>query len=352
MPSLLSMSGVSKSFGATRALADVSFAVERLSGAGVDRRKRRRQVHIDEGVGRSPSAGCGANDRRRAAVCSQQTGRRAAGRRGDDLPGTEPRAHLSVEANILLGQERSRLGWLRKAEQRRIARDALARLSQAELPLDAPVGQLPIAAQQLVEIARALASEAKILVFDEPTSSLTEEDSAHLFAVIGDLRAAGMGIVYISHFLEEVTRVGDVFTVLRDGRSVAEGRLADVTHADLARAMVGREIDELFPKSQHASGPPLLEIRGLCGDPAPRDVDLTLHRGEIFGLAGLVGAGRSELVRAVFGLNEVPHAARPVCSASDRWAAARARASAMDWDWSVKIASRRDSRSIFQSPTI
>ena len=213
--------------------------------------------------------------------------------------------HLSVEANILLGQERSRLGWLRKREQRRLARGTLARLSQANLPLDVPVGQLPIAKQQLVEIARALASDAKILVFDEPTSSLTEEDSAHLFAAIRELRAAGMGIVYISHFLEEVTRVGDVFTVLRDGRSVAEGRLADVTSADLARAMVGREIDELFPKSPHVAGPPLLEVRGLSGQPSPRNVDLVLHRGEIFGLAGLVGAGRSELVRAIFGLNEV-----------------------------------------------
>ena len=92
---------------------------------------------------------------------------------------------------------------------------------------------MPIAKQQLVEIARAIASDAKILVFDEPTSSLTEEDAGHLFAVIRDLKAAGMGIVYISHFLEEVTQIGDVYTVLRDGRSVAEGRLADVTHADL-----------------------------------------------------------------------------------------------------------------------
>ena len=114
-----------------------------------------------------------------------------------------------------------------------------------------------------------------------------------------------MGIVYISHFLEEVTQVGDVFTVLRDGRSVAEGRLADVTHADLAREMVGRAIDELFPRIPHVRGAPLLEARDLSGQTSPQGINLTLHRGEIFGLAGLVGAGRSELVRAIFGLDEV-----------------------------------------------
>ena len=213
--------------------------------------------------------------------------------------------HLSVEANILLGQERSRWGWLNKAEQKQIARQALARLSQPDLPLSTPVGLLPIAKQQLVEIARAIASDAKILIFDEPTSSLTEEDTAHLFDVIRDLRRSGMGIVYISHFLEEVSQIGDVYTVLRDGRSVDEGRLADVTHSKLARAMVGREIDELFPKSSHAIGAPLLEVRDLSGSVAPQGVDLVIHRGEIFGLAGLVGAGRSELVRAIFGLDAV-----------------------------------------------
>ena len=240
--------------------------------------------------------------------------------------------HLSVVNNILLGQERSRLGWLRKGRQRRIARAALARLSQADLPLDLAVGRLPIAKQQLVEIARALASEARILVFDEPTSSLSEEDTAALFAVIRDLRTNGMGIVYISHFLEEVAQIGDLFTVLRDGRSVAEGRLADVTPADLARWMVGREIDELFPQTPHAIGAPVLEASRLSGITAPRDVDLVLHRGEVLGLAGLVGAGRSELVRAIFGLDEVRSAP---CAywASGRSAAIRAAASSAGWGW-------------------
>jgi ribose transport system ATP-binding protein len=305
MTALLSMSGVSKSFGATRALDDVSFEVDcgqvraliGENGAG-----KSTLMKVLAGVHR-PDGGRLTVDSRRYAPARPADALRAGVAMIYQELSLAP--HLSVEANILLGQERSRFGWLRKAEQRKIARRALARLSQPDLPLDIPAGQLPIAKQQLVEIARALASDARILVFDEPTSSLTEEDVSHLFAVIRDLKAAGLAIIYISHFLEEVTQIGDVYTVLRDGRSVADGRLADVTHADLARAMVGRKIDELFPKIPHVAGEPLLEIRNLSGTTSPRDVSLTLHRGEIVGLAGLVGAGRSELVRAIFGLNAI-----------------------------------------------
>jgi ribose transport system ATP-binding protein len=302
---LLSMSGVSKSFGATQALNEVSFEVRGgqvraligENGAG-----KSTLMKILSGVHR-PDAGRLAVDGKPYAPVRPADAIAAGVAMIYQELNLAP--HLSVEANILLGQERSRFGWVRAGDHRRIVREALARLSQPDLPLDMPVGRLPIAKQQLVEIARALASDARILVFDEPTSSLTEEDTEHLFAVIRDLRAAGLGIVYISHFLEEVTRIGDLFTVLRDGRSVAEGSLAEVTTTDLARWMVGREIDELFPKSPHTPGGPLLEIRGLSGRTSPQDVNLVLRRGEIFGLAGLVGAGRSELVRAVFGLNEV-----------------------------------------------
>jgi ribose transport system ATP-binding protein len=307
MTALLSMSGVSKSFGATRALDDVSFEVDRgqvraligENGAG-----KSTLMKVLAGVHR-PDAGRMSVDGRPYAPSRPADALRAGVAMIYQELSLAP--HLSVEANILLGQERSSLGWLRRGEQRQIARRALVRLSQGDLPLDVPAGQLPIAKQQLVEIARALASEARILVFDEPTSSLTEEDATHLFAVIRDLKAAGLAIVYISHFLEEVTQIGDVYTVLRDGRSVADGSLADVTHADLARAMVGRKIEDLFPKTPHAIGEPLLEVRNLSGTVSPREISLTLHRGEILGLAGLVGAGRSELLRAVFGLDEVRH---------------------------------------------
>src|SRR5260221_294613 len=212
MVALLSMSGVSKSFGATRALADVSFQVERgqvraligENGAG-----KSTLMKVLAGVYR-PDAGQLIVEGKPYAPSRPVDALRAGVAMIYQELNLAP--HLSVEANILLGQERSRFGWLKKAEQRQIARTALGRLSQGDLPLDVPVGRLPIARQQLVEIARALASDAKLLVFDEPTSSLTEEDTAHLFAVIRDLLAAGMSIVYISHFLEEVTRVGDVYT--------------------------------------------------------------------------------------------------------------------------------------------
>jgi ribose transport system ATP-binding protein len=181
----------------------------------------------------------------------------------------------------------------------------LARLSRPDIPLGAPVGSLPIGVQQLIEIARALVSDARVLIFDEPTSSLTEEDTAHLFEVIRDLRDQGLGIVYISHFLEEVAQVCDVYTVLRDGRAVGHGELSRVSLDEMIHLMVGRELSELFPCVPHTAGEPILEIKGLCGAESPRDVDLTLHRGEIVGLAGLIGAGRSELVRRVFGLEEI-----------------------------------------------
>jgi ribose transport system ATP-binding protein len=202
---------------------------------------------------------------------------------------------LSVEANILLGQERSRFGWLRPREARTAARAALARLSRDEIPL----------AQQRVEIARALVGQARVIVFDEPTSSLTEEDTRRLFDVIRELRRGGLAVIYISHFLEEVAEISDTYTVLRDGQSVAAGKLAGTSLDTIVRAMVGRDLTEMFPHVPHTAGAPLLEVRDLSGCAAPRDVTLAVRRGEIVGLAGLVGAGRSELVRTIFGLAPV-----------------------------------------------
>ncbi|MBX9789730.1 MAG: sugar ABC transporter ATP-binding protein [Pirellulales bacterium] len=223
---------------------------------------------------------------------------------------------LSVEANILLGQERSRWGWLQPRAGREVARAALARLSTDDIPLDAPVGRLPIAAQQRVEIARALVGQARVIVFDEPTSSLTEEDTWRLFEVIRELRRAGLAVIYISHFLEEVAEISDTYTVLRDGQSVAAGTLAGTSLGEIVRAMVGRDLTEMFPRVSHAAGASLLELRGLSGRPSPHDVNLTVHRGEIVGLAGLVGAGRSELVRTIFGLTPVERGDVRVASVS------------------------------------
>jgi ribose transport system ATP-binding protein len=212
---------------------------------------------------------------------------------------------LTVEENVMLGQERSRWGLVDRAVQRGQVRAALERLGHADLPLDTPVGRLSVGMQQLVEIARALASNAKVLIFDEPTSSLARADVERLFQTIGRLRQEGLGVIYISHFLEEIRRVCDSYTVLRDGETVDTGSLAEASESQIVAAMVGRKIDELYPSVPHTPGETALSLSELSGAAKPHDVSFDLRRGEILGLAGLVGAGRTELLRAIFALDPV-----------------------------------------------
>jgi ribose transport system ATP-binding protein len=218
--------------------------------------------------------------------------------------------HMSVMDNIALGVEPARrgvlggLGVVHRDVVRRTARGALEQLGHSDIPVDAPVGGLSPAAQQLVEIARALASGCRVLVLDEPTSSLAHGDVRKLFELIGRLKQQGLAIVYISHFIEEVTRVSDRFVVLRDGRNAGEGITSEVSGDRIVSLMVGRTLDELYPRGPRATGQPLLQIEGLAPErlgPA----SFTLHRGEIFGIAGLLGAGRTRLLRGLFGLDAV-----------------------------------------------
>jgi ribose transport system ATP-binding protein len=213
--------------------------------------------------------------------------------------------HLSVEANVMLGVEESRLGFLRRGRHRRRVRDALAVLYHPEIHPDTPVSRLGPGARQLVEIARALVVDVRVLVLDEPTSSLTQEDAAHLFELIRRLRSRGVTVVYISHFLEEVQAVADRFTVLRDGETAGAGAVRDFSPQRIIELMVGRSLTEQFPRVPHVIGEPLLELSDLVGEDMPRGAGLTLHRGEILGVAGVVGAGRTEMLRAVFGLDPV-----------------------------------------------
>lgn len=212
---------------------------------------------------------------------------------------------LSVEDNVMLGQESKRFGLLDRRSQRERVRQVLSLLGHPHLRPDVPVRQLSVAVQQLVEIARALVMDAKIIVFDEPTSSLTRQDVEHLFQVIRKLRDSGLGIVYISHFLEEIREVCDQFTVLRDGRTVGNGELAGATEDQIVSLMVGRSVDELFPSVPHTPGEVLLSLDHLAGRQSPKDVSVQIRRGEIFGIAGLVGAGRTELLRCLFALDPV-----------------------------------------------
>jgi ribose transport system ATP-binding protein len=209
--------------------------------------------------------------------------------------------HLSVAENIALGVEPARYGFLSRARMREQAISALTELGHPQLSPDVEAGQLSIAEQQIVEIARALVVGSRVLVLDEPTSSLGQADVEHLFALIDRLKRQGLAIVYISHFIEEVKRIADRVVVLRDGRVAGGGSANDLASAEIVRLMVGRSVDDLYPQRGRTRGEPVLEVDGL----EPGSASFVLHRGEILGIAGLVGAGRTRLLRTIFGLAPV-----------------------------------------------
>jgi ribose transport system ATP-binding protein len=213
--------------------------------------------------------------------------------------------HLTVEENITLAMEPSRFGTINGKEVRKRTARALEQLEHSELPADAQVGRLPIAMQQLVEIGRALATGCRVLVLDEPTSSLAEDDVERLFHLVRHLAEEDYAVVYISHFIEEIQQVADRYSVLRDGKGVAEGVIAEVSADEIVSMMIGRDIEDMYPRSMRTAGQAVLEIVDLCGQKKPESATLDLHAGEIVGIAGLVGSGRTELMRTVFGLDAV-----------------------------------------------
>lgn len=302
---LLRMSEVSKAFGATKALDRVGLdlmAGEVHALVGENGAGKSTLMKILSGAYR-PDSGSMSLD----GAAYAPRGPREARRRGVAMIYQELTLapHLSVEANIMLGGERTRWGLVRRREHRRLVTEALELLEHPEIKPEVIAGGLSVGAQQLIEVARALVSEARVIVFDEPTSSLTEKDAAKLFEVIERLQRRGIAVVYISHFLEEVRKIAGRYTVLRDGRSVASGLMEGTSLGAIIAWMVGRELKEMFPRVPHMPGGPVLELKGLEGLRLPRRVDLTLRKGEVLGIAGLVGAGRTELLRAIFGLDPV-----------------------------------------------
>ncbi len=205
--------------------------------------------------------------------------------------------HLTVAENLVLGAEPRRAGLVDREAARKLARETLAGLGHADIDVDALAGTLSISRLQIVEIGRSLALGCKVIVFDEPTSSLAQEDVRRLFELIDRLAARGIAILYISHFLEEVRRLTSRLTILRDGRSVAGFRTAEVDDARIVAEMVGRDVRELYPRSPRQAGEVLLE------GSAPGLGQLSVRRGEVLGICGLVGSGRTELLRAIFGLD-------------------------------------------------
>jgi ribose transport system ATP-binding protein len=212
---------------------------------------------------------------------------------------------LTVADNLFLGHELHRGPLLDRRSTRRAATEVLDRLGHADISPRTLVGTLPPAAKQIVSIARALTRNARLLVMDEPSAVLGQGEVETLFAVIRRLTGEGVGVVYISHRLEEVAAIGDTTTVLRDGRTVASDLGADTPRSELIAAMVGRQFADVFPDREpdRAPGPVVLRIEGLARRPAVHGVSFEVHEGEIVGIAGLVGAGRTELLRLVAGLD-------------------------------------------------
>src|SRR5947209_12307667 len=212
---------------------------------------------------------------------------------------------VTVAENIALGLEQAgMLGRVDWRERRRRAAELLAQVG-AKIDVERAAGELTMPQQQLVEIARSLGAEAKVLIMDEPTASLSEEDTQNLFRVIRNLRESNVGIIYISHRLEELPVIADRVTVLRDGRTIDTRLMSEVNRQQLIQLMVGRELSAVFPKREVELGEVVLELRGLgCAESGINNVNLSVRAGEIVGLAGLVGAGRTELARTIFGLTQ------------------------------------------------
>jgi ABC-type sugar transport system ATPase subunit len=212
---------------------------------------------------------------------------------------------LSVGENLLMGRLPARRGITRPRELRKRARGMLERVGLEHLDPDAQVGTLSLATQQLVEIAKVLGENPRVLIFDEPTTALSEAETKALLARIHQLRDEGHAVMYVTHHLEEMFEIGDRVTILRDGGLVTSAPMADFTHDSLIASMVGRQIESLYPASKRTIGEPRLVVEGLHPKGAAAPIDFVVRAGEIVGIAGLLGSGRSELLRAIFGADPV-----------------------------------------------
>jgi ribose transport system ATP-binding protein len=303
---VLRMEGISKAFPGVQALADVDFelaAGEVLGLVGENGAGKSTLMKILSGVYRKDAGRIFLYDREvdiESPHHAQQLGIAIIYQEFNLIP------NQSAAANIFITREPRRLSlgrFVSFVDRRRMEREAQEHLDRvgARVPATALVRDLSVAQQQMVEVAKALAVDARIIVMDEPTSALGEDEVEKLFEIIGTLKEQGIAIIFITHRLEEVFRIADRVVVLRDGQRVGSMPIDQAVPENVIHLMVGRELGDMFHKEEAEIGAPLLEVRGLERQGVVEDVSFTLRRGEILGFAGLVGAGRTETVRLLFG---------------------------------------------------
>jgi rhamnose transport system ATP-binding protein len=300
--SALSLEGIEKQFGGIRALAGVDLrlhAGQVLALVGENGAGKSTAVKIMTGIYR-PDAGRILVGGAPVALGSTQD----AWKHGIAAVYQETAMfdELSVAENIFMGHLTTRRGgWLDRAGMKRRAAAILAGL-ESDLGVDTPLKALSVAQKHMVEIARALSHDARVVIMDEPTAALSTREVDELHRIIRRLRGSGKAILFISHKLEEIFAIADRYTVLRDGARVQDGDIGDVDRDALVRLMVGRPVTQIFPKTDVAIGEPVLQVRDLGNDIEFEGISFELHRGEVLGFYGLIGAGRTELMEALFGL--------------------------------------------------
>jgi rhamnose transport system ATP-binding protein len=300
---IIALEGASKSYGAVRASRDVSIALrsgEVRALAGENGAGKSTIVRMLAGVQR-PDEGDVLVDGVPVTFHGPADARDA----GVAVIYQEPTLFpdLSVAENVMMG--RHPLGSMRRIDRRALHRTVQELMDRLGVKLDPeqPVRGLSIADQQLVEIAKALSFDARVLIMDEPTAALSGHEVERLFGVVRTLRERGSAVLFISHRLDEIFAICDTVTVLRDGAVTHDGTTAEMTTDDLVRRMVGRDLTQLFPKQEAKIGEKVLEVKRLTREGVFVDISFDVHRGEIVALAGLVGAGRSEVARAIFGVD-------------------------------------------------
>jgi len=299
---IVSMQGICKRFPGVKALDNVDFELrsgEVMALLGENGAGKSTLVKILSGVYKRDSGSLGIFGRYYGDLTPRQAQSLGVAIIHQELTMCH---HLTVAENIFLGREKTRGGILSNSSMNTEARKLLNGL-KIDIQPEQIVGDLSISKQQMVEIAKALSLDARILIMDEPTSSLTSKEIDDLFRIIRALKDSGCGVVYISHRLDELQHIADRVTIMRDGQHIVSMNYADTTVDGIITYMIGRELKEKFPRVNCKKGKEILSVRNLNAGKAVRDINFSLYEGEVVGVAGLVGAGRTEMTRAIFGID-------------------------------------------------